>query len=138
MYSVKFFRHYFKFQTDFIYFENYYVLLLFNVYHQQSQSSSQRGRGCQRPISSQPSQQNRSNGTHASQQSQTQDSSDYDVERMVTEVIQYLLISERKRLPVKKADITKHLALKGNTAKIFKTVMVAAGKFLEDVRIGNI
>lgn len=52
---------------------------------------------------------------------------------MVTEVVQYLLITERKGIPVKKADITKLIELKGSAIKTFKAVMEKAGEFVESV-----
>ncbi len=52
---------------------------------------------------------------------------------MVTEVVQYLLITERKGIPVKKADITKLIELRGSAIKTFKAVMEKAGEFVESV-----
>lgn len=59
-----------------------------------------------------------------------------DFDRMVAEVVQYFLVMEQKRFPVKRADITKLLNLKGvATAKAFKAVMAQAGQYLNDVCI---
>ena len=52
---------------------------------------------------------------------------------MVTEVVQYLLIMEQKKFPVKKQEITKLLNLKGNSLKTFKSVLSASDKYLEEV-----
>lgn len=57
-----------------------------------------------------------------------------EIDRMAAEVIQYFLIMEQKKIPVKKVDLTKILNLKGNSMKTFKAVMAKAGKFFEDVR----
>jgi len=56
-----------------------------------------------------------------------------DIERMVAEVVQYFLIMEQKKFPVRKQDITKLLNLKGNSMKTFKSVLTASDKYLEDV-----
>ena len=58
-----------------------------------------------------------------------------DIERMVAEVVQYFLIMEQKKFPVRKQDITKLLNLKGNSMKTFKSVLTASDKYLEDVRL---
>lgn len=102
----------------------------------QRRSSSQRMRDSQQFSSSQASQSHqghRSSQAPNSQVLESQDLNHYDLDRMVTEVVQYLLISEQKRLPVKKADITKLIGLRGSQSKNFKAIMTAAGKFLEQV-----
>ncbi len=58
-----------------------------------------------------------------------------EIDRMVAEVIQYFLIMEQKKFPVKKIDITKLLALKGNSMKTFKAVIAKSGEFLENVGV---
>lgn len=65
--------------------------------------------------------------------SQSQLSGCQDIDRMVTEVVQYLLIMEQKKFPVKKQEITKLLNLKGNSLKTFKSVLSASDKYLEEV-----
>lgn len=52
---------------------------------------------------------------------------------MVAEVIQYFLVMEQKKFPVKKADITKLLQSKSISPKLFTTVVSQAGKYLDSV-----
>lgn len=65
--------------------------------------------------------------------SQSQLPSAQDIDRMVTEVVQYLLIMEQKKFPVKKQELTKLLNLKGNSLKTFRLVLSASDKYLEEV-----
>ena len=60
-----------------------------------------------------------------------------EIDRMVAEVIQYFLVMEQKKFPVKKIDITKLLSLKGNSMKTFKAVMAKSGEFLENVGVNK-
>lgn len=54
---------------------------------------------------------------------------------MTTEVVQYFLIMEQKRYPIKKADITKLLGLKGNSNQTFKAVIEKVEELLENVSL---
>lgn len=57
------------------------------------------------------------------------------VERMVAELVQYFLIMEQRKFPVKRTDVLKLLNLKGHSAtKAYKTVMTEARKYLNEVR----
>ena len=55
-----------------------------------------------------------------------------DVDRLVSEVVQYFLIMEQKKFPVKRADIVK--LLHGISQKNYKTVISHAQKYLDEVR----
>jgi len=109
-----------------------------NVVLQQRRSSQRSStqqasqKNARKTASQQPSTRGRNNGRSSqSQASPSQEESvDYDLDRMVTEVVQYLLISEQRHFPVKKADITKLLGLKGHCASIFKSVIIEAAKLL--------
>ena len=68
--------------------------------------------------------------------SQAPDVNAHEIRRYTTEVIQYFLIMEQKRFPVKKADITKLLSLKGNANKTFRAIIAQAGTILENVCCG--
>ena len=104
-------------------------------------SQRTRGRRSEAVASSQASQSSQST-QRASQRnredrdetlSQAPDVNAHEIARYTTEVLQYFLIMEQKRFPVKKADITKMLGLKGNSNKTFKAVMTQASKYLENV-----
>lgn len=59
----------------------------------------------------------------------------HELKRMTTEVVQYFLIMEQKRYPIKKADITKLLGLKGNSNQTFKAVIEKVEELLENVSL---
>lgn len=82
---------------------------------------------------SQTSQRSQSQRASTSQSQHTQEDDLSDIDRLVAEVIQYFLVMEQKKFPVKKADITKLLQGKGLSAKVFKTVISQAGKYLDNV-----
>ena len=69
--------------------------------------------------------------------SQSQLPANQDIDRMVAEVVQYLLIMEQKKFPVRKQEITKLLNLKGNSLKTFKLVLTASNKYLDEVFLDN-
>lgn len=53
---------------------------------------------------------------------------------MVAEVVQYFLIMEQRKFPIKRSDVVKLLNLKGHSlTKTYKTVMTEVGKYLNDV-----
>ena len=74
-----------------------------------------------------PSQTQRAN---SSQSQRSPEETTEDIDRLVSEVIQYFLVMEQKRFPVRKADINKIFSGK---AKSFKAVMAKAGKYLDEV-----
>lgn len=87
-------------------------------------------RGSSQKQSSQPSQRNQSQKANSSQFQQTAQEI-IDLDRMVAEVIQYFLIMEQKKFPVKRNDVMK--LVPGISAKNFKTVIAQAQTYLDDV-----
>ncbi len=105
--------------------------------HLKQESSRRASQASQRPTaqSSQrtqstprPSQSQRANTS----QSQKSPEETQDIDRLVAEVIQYFLVMEQKRFPVKKVDITKLINGKCSP-KTFKAIMAQAAKYLNDV-----
>ena len=109
-----------------------------------SQRSSQRSQRTRTSSSQQPSSQS-SQRERRSQRDRDEDETPsqreapdvnvHELKRMTSEVVQYFLIMEQKRYPVKKADITKLLGLKGNSNRTFKAVIEKVGDLLENVSL---
>lgn len=91
---------------------------------QQPSQSSQRERASQR---------DRDWDETISSQREAPDVNVHELKRMTTEVVQYFLIMEQKRYPVKKADITKLLGLKGNSNRTFRAVIEQVEEILNNV-----
>lgn len=58
---------------------------------------------------------------------------DVELERMVAQMVQYMLVAEQRKLPVKKSELVKALQLRGSTSKTFKTVVAEAGQLLTNL-----